>query len=106
MRVVHSGDPQRIAAAPDFRRFVQEDRKVVPLEVQRHFQGIVISKDSPAVRRQRLPEICHRLRGGPMVSFHTIPVVARENRRVMRGLFHQIDYDRHECGLQIAVKVG
>ena len=33
MRVVHSGDPQRIPAAPDFCRFVQEDRKPVPLEV-------------------------------------------------------------------------
>jgi len=106
MRVVHSSDPQRIPSAPDFSRFVQEDWEPVPLEVQHHFQGIVISKDSPAIRCQRLAELCHRLRGGTMVSFHTIPVVARENRRVVRGLFNQINHDRHEGGFQVAVQVG
>lgn len=106
MRVVHSGDPQRIPAAPDFRRFVQENRKPVPLEVQHHFQGIVIPKDATAIRCQRLAELCHRLCGGTMVSFHAIPVVARENRRVVRGLFNQINHDRHEGGFQVAVQVG
>ena len=85
MRVVHSGDPQRIPAAPDFRHFVEEDRKPITLEVQHHFQGIVISKDSPAIRCQRLAEVRHGPCGGTMISFHAIPVVARENRRVVRG---------------------
>ena len=105
MRVVHSGDPQRIPAAPDFRRFVQEDRKPITLEVQHHFQGIVISKDSPAFRRQRLAEVRYRLRGGTMVTFHAIPVVARENRRVVRGSMDQINHDRHERGFQVTVQV-
>ncbi len=41
-----------------------------------------------------------------MVSFHAIPVVARENRCVVRGLFDQINHDRHEGGVQVAVQVG
>ena len=106
MRVINSGDPQRIPAAPDFRHFVEEDRESVPLEVQYHFQGIVISKDSPAIGGQCLPELCHRLRGGTMVTFHAIPVVACENRRVVRGSMNQINHDRHEGGLQVAVQVG
>lgn len=105
MRVVHSGDPKRIAAALDFSRFVQEDRETIPLEVQHHFQGIVISKDSPAVRCQRLAEVRHGPCGGTMVAFHAIPVVARENRRVVRGSMDQINHDRHESGFQVAVQV-
>lgn len=106
MRVINSGDPQRIPAAPDFRHFVEEDRKPITLEVQYHFQGIVISKDSPAIGCQCLPELCHRLRGGTMVAFHAIPVVSCENRRVVRGSMDQINHDRHEGGLQVAVQVG
>ena len=106
MRVVHSSDPQGITAAPDFRHFVEEDRKPITLEVQYHFQGIVISKDSPAIGGQCLPELCHRLRGGTMVAFHAIPVVSCENRRVVRGSMDQINHDRHEGGLQVAVQVG
>ena len=41
-----------------------------------------------------------------MVSFHAIPVVACENRCVVRGLMDQINHDRHEGGFQITVKVG
>ena len=106
MRVVHSGDPQGIPAAPDFHGFVQKDRESIPLEVQHHFQGIVIPKDAPAIGCQCLPELCHRLRGGTMVSFHAIPVVPCENRRVVRGSMNQINHDRHEGGLQVAVQVG
>ena len=106
MRVVHSGDPQGISPAPDFSCFVEEDREPVPLEFQHHFQWIVISKDSPAVRCQCFAEVRHRLRSGNMVTFHTVPVISCEHRRVMRGLFHQIDDHRHECGLQIAVQIG
>ena len=106
MRVINSGNPQRIPAAPDFRHFVQEDLESVPLEVQYHFQGIVIPKDAPAIGCQCLPELCHRLRGGTMVAFHAIPVVSCENRRVVRGSMDQINHDRHEGGLQIAVQVG
>jgi hypothetical protein len=106
MRVVHSGDPQRIPAAPDFHGFVQKDRESIPLEVQRHFQGIVIPKDAPAVRRQRLAEVRHGPCGGTMVAFHAIPVVPCENRRVVRGLMDQINHDRHQGGFQVAVQVG
>ena len=106
MRVVHSSDPQGIPATPDFRRFVQENRKPVPLEVQHHFQGIVIPKNAPAIGWQCLPELRHRPHGVTMVSFHPIPVVACENRRVVRGLMDQINHDRHEGGFQITVKVG
>ena len=105
MRVINSGDPQRIPAAPDFRHFVEEDRKPITLEVQYHFQGIVISKDSAAIGGQCLPELCHRLRGGTMVAFHAIPVVPCENRRVVRGSMNQINHDRHEGGFQVAVQV-
>ena len=106
MRVVHSRDPQGITAAPDFRRFVQEDRKPIPLEVQYHFQGIVISKDPPAIRCQGLPEFGHRPHGFTMVAFHAIPVVTCENRCVVRGSMDQINHDRHEGRFQIAVQVG
>ena len=106
MRVVHSSDPQGISAAPDFRRFIQEDREPVPLEVQYHFQGIVIPKDAPAIGCQCLAELCHRLRGGTMVSFHAIPVVACENRRVVRDSIDQINHYRHEGRFQITVQVG
>ena len=105
MRVIDSGYPQRIPAAPDFRHFVQEDLESVPLEVQYHFQGIVISKDAPAVRRQRFAEVRHGQCGGTMVAFHAIPVVARENRRVVRGSMDQINHDRHERGFQVTVQV-
>ncbi len=106
MRVVDSGDPYGVSATPDFRRFVQKDRESIPLEVQHHFQGIMISKDSPAIGGQCLPELCHRLRGGTMVAFHAIPVVPCENRRVVRGSTDQINHDRHQGGLQVAVQVG
>lgn len=106
MRVVHSGDPQGIHSAPDFSRFVQEDWEPVPLEVQHHFQWIVIPKDAPAIRCQRLAELCHRLRGGTMVAFHAVPVVSCQNSRVVRGFFDQINHDRHEGGFQVAVQVG
>lgn len=106
MRVVHSRDPQGITAAPDFRRFVQENRNPVPLEVQHHFQGIMIPKDAPAIGCQCLPELGHSPHGVTMVSVHAIPVVTREDRRVVRGLMDQINHDRHEGGFQIAVQVG
>ncbi len=106
MRVIHSGDPYRVSAAPDFCRFVQEDREPIPLEVQYHFQGIVIAKDSPAVRCQSFAEVRHRLRSSNMVAFHAVPVVSCENSGVVRGSMDQIDDHRHECWLQIAVQVG
>lgn len=105
MRIINSGDPQRTPAAPDFHGFVQKDRESIPLKVQHHFQGVVIPKDSPAIRRQCLPELCHRLRCGTMVAFHAIPVVSCENRRVVRGSMDQINHDRHESGFQVAVQV-
>ena len=99
MRVVDSGDPYGVTVALDFCRFVQEDREPVSLEVQHHFQGIVIPKDAPAIGGQCLPELRHRPHGVTMVSFHAIPVVAREHCRVVWGSMDQINYDRHEGGL-------
>jgi hypothetical protein len=104
--VVHPGDPQGISAAPDFSRFIEKDRESIALEFQDHFKRIMVSEDAPAVRRQSLAKVRHCPRRGLMLTGHTIPVIPGEHSGIMCGLFYQIDDERHEVRIQIAVQVG
>lgn len=103
--VVHPGDPQGISAAPDFRCFIEKDRESIALEFQDHFKRIMVSEDAPAVRRQGLAKVRHCPRCGLMLTCHTISVIPGEHSGIMCGLFHQIDDERHEFRIQIAVQV-